>query len=183
MGEYNQFRQHYFKMLCNNHTVFSRTSNETINLNVSNHFIPLIFTFDMAVDENKNNANSQEIQTSTEEDDLLYTVSGKLVVTASDVAEVVALWTGLPATNLTRDQAERFLHLEQDLGNHIIGQEHALAAVSKSLRRYAAGLRNPKRPIGSFLLSGPTGVGKTELTKQLAENLFGSQKALIRLDM
>jgi ATP-dependent Clp protease ATP-binding subunit ClpC len=84
---------------------------------------------------------------------------------------------------LTRDQAERFLHLEQDIGNHIIGQDRALAVVAKSLRRYAAGLRNPKRPIGSFLLCGPTGVGKTELTKQLAENLFGSQKALIRLDM
>jgi ATP-dependent Clp protease ATP-binding subunit ClpC len=84
---------------------------------------------------------------------------------------------------MTRDQAERFLNLEQDLGNHIIGQDHALAVVAKSLRRYAAGLRNPKRPIGSFLLCGPTGVGKTELSKQLAENLFGSQKALIRLDM
>lgn len=118
-----------------------------------------------------------------EEERLTYTQTGKLVVTASDVAEVVALWTGLPTTNLTRAQADRFLQLEQDLGNHIIGQDHALAVVSKSLRRYAAGLRNPKRPIGSFLLCGPTGVGKTELTKQLAEIIFGSQKSLIRLDM
>jgi ATP-dependent Clp protease ATP-binding subunit ClpC len=119
----------------------------------------------------------------TDEDKLIYSVDGKLVVTASDVAEVVALWTGLPATNMTRDQAERFLNLEQDIGNHIIGQERAISVVAKSLQRYAAGLRNPKRPIGSFFFSGPTGVGKTELTKQLAENLFGSDKALIRLDM
>lgn len=118
-----------------------------------------------------------------EEERLTYTETGKLVVTATDVAEVVALWTGLPTTNLTRAQADRFLQLEQDLGNHIIGQDHALAVVSKALRRYAAGLRNPKRPIGSFLLCGPTGVGKTELTKQLAEIIFGSQKSLIRLDM
>jgi ATP-dependent Clp protease ATP-binding subunit ClpC len=119
----------------------------------------------------------------TDEDKLIYSVDGKLVVTASDVAEVVALWTGLPATNMTRDQAERFLNLEQEMANHIIGQEQAIAVVSKSLKRYAAGLRNPKRPIGSFFFSGPTGVGKTELTKQLALNLFGSEKALIRLDM
>jgi ATP-dependent Clp protease ATP-binding subunit ClpC len=75
------------------------------------------------------------------------------------------------------------LNLEQEMANHIIGQEQAIAVVSKSLKRYAAGLRNPKRPIGSFFFSGPTGVGKTELTKQLALNLFGSEKALIRLDM
>jgi ATP-dependent Clp protease ATP-binding subunit ClpC len=137
----------------------------------------------MSIEKNSNNVELDQATITNEEDDLIYTVGGKLVVTASDVAEVVALWTGLPVTNLTRDQAERFLHLEQDLGNHIIGQDHALAVVAKSLRRYAAGLRNPKRPIGSFLLCGPTGVGKTELTKQLAENLFGSQKALVRLDM
>ena len=160
MGEYIQFRQQIFTKLSFNHTVFSTTSSETLNLNVSNDFLPLIFNFDMAIDEDINEKDGQDNETS-EEDDLLYTVGGKLVVTASDVAEVVALWTGLPATNLTRDQAERFLHLEQDLGNHIIGQERALAIVSKSLRRYAAGLRNPKRPIGSFLLCGPTGVGKT----------------------
>ena len=183
MGEYIQSRRLYFKKLSNICTETSVTIKERKILTNTNDFISLIFTFDMAVDENTNNTNSQEIQSATEDDDLLYTVAGKLVVTASDVAEVVALWTGLPATNLTRDQAERFLHLEQDLGNHIIGQERALALVAKSLRRYAAGLRNPKRPIGSFLLCGPTGVGKTELTKQLAENLFGSQKALIRLDM
>ena len=173
MGEYIQYRQFNCKELSNNHTAFSTTSKETKFLTNSNNFISLIFTLDIAVDENTNNTNSQELQTTTEDDDLLYTVTGKLVVTATDVAEVVALWTGLPATNLTRDQAERFLHLEQDIGNHIIGQDRALAVVAKSLRRYAAGLRNTKRPIGSFLLCGPTGVGKTELTKQLAENLFG----------
>jgi ATP-dependent Clp protease ATP-binding subunit ClpA len=117
------------------------------------------------------------------EDNLKYTVDGKVVVTAAEVAEVVALWTGLPVTNMTQDQADRFLNLEQELGNNIIGQNKAITAVAHSLRRYAAGLRNPKRPIGSFFFCGPTGVGKTELTKQLAQSLFGSEKALIRLDM
>lgn len=117
------------------------------------------------------------------EDNVKYTVDGKIVVTASEVAEVVALWTGLPVTNMTQDQAERFLNLEQELSNTIIGQNKAITAVAQSLRRYAAGLRNPKRPIGSFFFCGPTGVGKTELTKQLAQSLFGSDKALIRLDM
>ena len=121
MGEYIQFRQQVFTKLSFNYTVFSTTSNETSNLIVSNNFLPLTFNFDIAIDEDRNEKDGQENQ-SSEEDDLLYTVGGKLVVTASDVAEVVALWTGLPATNLTRDQAERFLHLEQDLGNHIIVQ-------------------------------------------------------------
>ncbi|MCH9717671.1 MAG: hypothetical protein K0U52_11400, partial [Gammaproteobacteria bacterium] len=112
MGEYIQSRQLNSKKLSINSTAFSKIKKETKILINLNEFIPLILTFDMAVDENTNNADSQEIQATTEEDDLLYTVAGKLVVTASDVAEVVALWTGLPATNLTRDQAERFLHLE-----------------------------------------------------------------------
>ena len=80
----------------------------------------------MVVDESTNNTNSQEIKSATEDDDLLYTVAGKLVVTASHVAEVVALWTGLSTTNLTRDQAERFPYLEKDISNHIIGQERVL---------------------------------------------------------
>nr|YP_009551037.1 ATP dependent Clp protease ATP binding subunit clpA-like protein subunit B [Pseudellipsoidion edaphicum]YP_009551109.1 ATP dependent Clp protease ATP binding subunit clpA-like protein subunit B [Pseudellipsoidion edaphicum]QAA11974.1 ATP dependent Clp protease ATP binding subunit clpA-like protein subunit B [Pseudellipsoidion edaphicum]QAA12061.1 ATP dependent Clp protease ATP binding subunit clpA-like protein subunit B [Pseudellipsoidion edaphicum] len=117
------------------------------------------------------------------EETLTYTVDGKPVVMPSDVAEVVALWTGLPVTNMTQDQVERFLNLEKELSNTIIGQKIAITAVAQSLRRYGAGLRNPKRPIGSFFFCGPTGVGKTELTKQLAQSLFGSDKALIRLDM
>jgi ATP-dependent Clp protease ATP-binding subunit ClpC len=183
MGERIQPWQTSLNQLPNANTVFSTTSLEPKALEFCQPICNLILTFDMALEKNINDVAEDLNQSATDEDNLIYTVGGKLVVTASDVAEVVALWTGLPATNMTRDQAERFLHLEQDLGNHIIGQDHALAVVAKSLRRYAAGLRNPKRPIGSFFLCGPTGVGKTELTKQLAENLFGSQKALIRLDM
>ena len=119
----------------------------------------------------------------SEEPELTYTITGRLVVTSGEVGEVVALWTGLPTTNLTRAQAQRFLSIEQDLGKHIIGQNTALAVIAKSMKRYAVGLRNPKRPIGSFFLCGPTGVGKTELSKKLAEIVFGSEKALIRLDM
>lgn len=183
MGEKIQTWQVQSKFLPKAHTVFSTISTKSRALVKSKTIANIIFSFDMSSDKNSNTIKGQQPEDSTNNENLTYTIDGKLVVTASDVAEVVALWTGLPVTNLTRDQAERFLHLEEDISNHIIGQDHAVAVVAKSLRRYAAGLRNPKRPIGSFLLCGPTGVGKTELTKQLAENLFGSQKALIRLDM
>lgn len=181
MGEQIRPWQPKLSELPNAQTVFSKTSRKTRNLLNLQTLSNIIFSSDMSVE--KKTSKSKKPQLAIEKDGLLYTLQGKVVVRDSDVAEVVALWTGLPVTNLTRDQAQRFLHLEQDLGNHIIGQNHALAVLAKSLRRYAAGLRNPKRPIGSFFLCGPTGVGKTELTKQLAENLFGSQKALIRLDM
>lgn len=115
--------------------------------------------------------------------DYAMTNTGQIVVTPGTVKRVIAEWTGLPLTNLGKDEKARFRGLEKVLSGSIIGQPRAITVVAKSLLRYAAGMRNPDRPIGSFLLIGPTGVGKTELTKKMAEYLFGSQKSLIRLDM
>jgi len=115
--------------------------------------------------------------------DFAMTMTGTIVVTPGTVNRVIAEWTGLPLTNFSQDEKARFLGLEQTLTTSIIGQPRAVMVVAKSLLRYAAGMRNPDRPIGSFLLIGPTGVGKTELTKKMASYLFGSQKSLIRLDM
>jgi ATP-dependent Clp protease ATP-binding subunit ClpC len=115
--------------------------------------------------------------------DFAITMTGQIVVTAGTVARVVAEWTGLPLTNFSQDEKVRFRGLGPELTGSIIGQPRAIQVISKSLLRYAAGMRNPDRPIGSFLLIGPTGVGKTELTKKIAEYLFGSQRSLIRLDM
>ena len=115
--------------------------------------------------------------------DYAMTMTGQIVVTPGTVKRVIAEWTGLPLTNLGKDEKARFRGLEKILSGSIIGQPRAITVVAKSLLRYAAGMRNPDRPIGSFLLIGPTGVGKTELTKKMAEYLFGSQKSLIRLDM
>ena len=106
-----------------------------------------------------------------------------LTVTAEDVAEVVSKWTGVPVSNLKKSDSERLLHLEDELHKRVIGQEEAVHAVAKAIRRARAGLKDPKHPIGSFLFLGSTGVGKTELAKALAECLFGSEKALIRFDM
>jgi len=115
--------------------------------------------------------------------DYAITMTGQIVVTAGTVARVVAEWTGLPLTNFSQDDKDRFRGLGPELSGSIIGQPRAIKVIAKSLLRYAAGMRNPDRPIGSFLLIGPTGVGKTALTKKMAEYLFGSQKSLIRLDM
>lgn len=115
--------------------------------------------------------------------DYAVTMTGRIVVTPGTVNRVIAEWTGLPLTNFNRDEKARFRGLEKTLMGSIIGQPRAIMVVAKSLLRYAAGMRNPDRPIGSFLLIGPTGVGKTELTKKMANYLFGSQKSLIRLDM
>jgi ATP-dependent Clp protease ATP-binding subunit ClpC len=115
--------------------------------------------------------------------DYAITMTGQIVVTAGTVARVIAEWTGLPLTNFSQDDKDRFRGLEKELSGSIIGQPRAIKVIAKSLLRYAAGMRNPDRPIGSFLLIGPTGVGKTALTKKMAEYLFGSQKSLIRLDM
>lgn len=106
-----------------------------------------------------------------------------LTVTAEDVAEVVSKWTGVPVQNLKESDSERLLHLEDELHKRVVGQSEAVHAVAKAIRRARAGLKDPHRPIGSFLFLGSTGVGKTELAKALAECLFGSEKSLIRFDM
>ena len=105
------------------------------------------------------------------------------VVTEEDIAEVVSMWTGIPVTRLAKDETTRLLQMESVLHQHIIGQDEAITIISKAVRRARAGLKDPRRPIGSFIFLGPTGVGKTELVRVLAEFLFGSREALVRLDM
>ena len=100
-----------------------------------------------------------------------------------DIAEIVSSWTGVPVSQLTEEESERLLKLEQELHNRIVGQDEAVTAVAKAIRRGRVGLKDPKRPIGSFIFLGPTGVGKTELCKALAEAMFGSENMMIRLDM
>ena len=107
----------------------------------------------------------------------------KLVVTDEDIASVVAQWTGIPVSKIAQEESESLLHLEEELHKRVIGQDEAVVAVSKAVRRARAGLKDPKRPIGSFLFLGPTGVGKTELARALAVSLFGDETAMIRLDM
>ena len=108
---------------------------------------------------------------------------GEAQVTEEDVAEVVSMWTGIPVTRIAGEESERLLEMEEALHQRIVGQDEAIEAISKAVRRARAGLKDPRRPIGSFIFLGPTGVGKTELTKTLAEFLFGSEDALIQLDM
>ena len=105
------------------------------------------------------------------------------VVTADDIAEVVSMWTGVPVMQIAQEESERLLQMEEELSKYIIGQNEAVESISKAVRRARAGLKDPRRPIGSFIFLGPTGVGKTELTKALARFLFGSEDALIQLDM
>ncbi|WP_088240957.1 ATP-dependent Clp protease ATP-binding subunit [Calothrix rhizosoleniae] len=105
------------------------------------------------------------------------------VVTEEDIAHIVASWTGVPVNKLTESESEKLLHMEDTLHQRLIGQEDAVKAVSRAIRRARVGLKNPNRPIASFIFSGPTGVGKTELTKALASYFFGSEEAMIRLDM
>ncbi|MCI2056565.1 MAG: ATP-dependent Clp protease ATP-binding subunit [Oscillibacter sp.] len=104
-------------------------------------------------------------------------------VTAEDIAAVVSEWTGIPVTRLTEDEATRLLHMEETLHERVVGQEEAVRAVARAIRRGRVGLKDPKRPIGSFLFLGPTGVGKTELCKTLAQAMFGDENAMIRIDM
>ncbi len=104
-------------------------------------------------------------------------------VTTDDIAEIVSQWTGIPVVQLTTEESERMLRMEDILHERIVGQHEAVTAVAKAIRRGRVGLKDPKRPIGSFLFLGPTGVGKTELSKALAEALFGDENAIIRLDM
>ena len=104
-------------------------------------------------------------------------------VTEDDIAAVVSGWTGIPVTKMTQSEAERLLHLEEVLHQRVIGQEEAISAISRAIRRARAGLKDPKRPIGSFVFLGPTGVGKTELCRALGEAMFGDENAIIRVDM
>jgi ATP-dependent Clp protease ATP-binding subunit ClpC len=104
-------------------------------------------------------------------------------VTEEDIAEVVSMWTGIPVTRLAQEETERLLHMEEDLHKRIIGQDEAIVNISKAVRRARAGLKDPRHPIGVFLFLGPTGVGKTELVRALAEFMFGNEDNMIRLDM
>ena len=109
--------------------------------------------------------------------------TAKDVVTEEDIAQVVAQWTGIPAQRMTEQEAQRLVRLEETLHQRLIGQEEAVSAVARAIRRARAGLKDPKRPIGSFIFLGPTGVGKTELCRALGEAMFGDEDAVIRLDM
>ena len=106
-----------------------------------------------------------------------------LAVTENDVSKVIAGWTGIPVTKISEDESKKLLDMEKTLHERLIGQHHAIVSVSKAVRRARVGLRNPNRPIASFIFAGPTGVGKTELTKALASYLFGSEDVMVRLDM
>jgi len=105
------------------------------------------------------------------------------VLSEDDVRKVVSLWTGVPVEKMLSDEKERLIHMEEVLHKRIVGQEEAVKAVSRAIRRARSGLKNPNKPIGSFLFLGPTGVGKTELAKTLADFLFGNENDLIRFDM
>src|SRR5438552_10557064 len=107
----------------------------------------------------------------------------KQEVTADEIAEVVSRWTGIPVDRMLEGEREKLLHMEEKLRQRVVGQEEAITAVANAVRRARAGLQDPHRPIGSFLFLGPTGVGKTELCKALAEFLFDDESALLRIDM
>ncbi|AGK99910.1 ATPase with chaperone activity, ATP-binding subunit [Desulfoscipio gibsoniae DSM 7213] len=107
----------------------------------------------------------------------------KLEVTAEDIAQIVASWTGIPVKKLAEEESDRLLRMEEILHQRVVGQDEAVAAVSRAIRRARAGLKDPKRPIGSFIFLGPTGVGKTELARALAEAMFGDEDAMVRIDM
>lgn len=128
----------------------------------------------------------KELQTLLDEEkDKWKNRSGKDIkeVTTEDIANVVSAWSGIPVTQLTKEESERLLNMEKILHERIVGQDKAVSAVAKAIRRGRVGIKNPNRPLGSFIFLGPTGVGKTELCKSLAEAMFGSEDAIIKLDM
>ncbi len=128
---------------------------------------------------NKLRNDSEEMRTKWQEKNM----HSSGVVTEETIAQIVSSWTGVPVVQLTEEESERLLHMEEVLHNRLVGQHEAVTAVSKAIRRGRVGLKDPKRPIGSFIFLGPTGVGKTELCKALAEAMFGSENMMIRLDM
>ena len=129
--------------------------------------------------------DEQKVKDELEEAKRRFEKRGKsrITVTADDIADVVAQWTGVPVRQIAAKESDRLLHVEKILTRRVVGQQEAVEAVSKAIRRARAGLKDPKRPIGSFLFLGPTGVGKTELAKALSEALFGTEDAIIRFDM
>lgn len=133
--------------------------------------------------EREANLKIEKIKLEKELKELEAKKSQELVVAEEDVAQVVSEWTGIPLSKLREEEMEKLLRLEEELHKRVIDQEHAVKAVAEAIRRARAGLKDPKRPIASFLFLGPTGVGKTELSKALAELLFGEEDAMIRLDM
>ena len=106
-----------------------------------------------------------------------------LEVSRADVEEVIARWTGIPIQSVAEEEMDKLLNMETYLHERIVGQEEAISALSRAIRRSRAGLKNPNRPIGSFIFLGPTGVGKTEVARTMAEFLFGSERAMLRFDM
>jgi ATP-dependent Clp protease ATP-binding subunit ClpC len=142
-----------------------------------------------AVEEGRNDdaqelhSNIQELEIQIDRLRTSFDRSTSPVVSAEDIAELVSMWTGVPVMQIAQEESQRLLKMEDDLREHIIGQNEAIQSISKAVRRARAGLKDPRRPIGSFMFLGPTGVGKTELTKALARFLFGSEDALVQLDM
>ena len=139
------------------------------------------------------NSNTEEVELLVERIDVLEEQIERIrnewdrdnspVVTAEDIAEVVSMWTGVPVMQMAQEESARLLKMEEELESHIIGQNEAIQVISKAVRRGRSGLKDPHRPIGSFIFLGPTGVGKTELTKALAQFLFGSEESVVQLDM